>query len=119
MTTPAFPERTAQNTTTTGTGTLTLGAAITGHQALTAAQDTRLFDYVIEASDGAWEVVRNGAYTHTGTLLTRGTFVASSTGAAIVLVAGTHTVRVGPIGSRAASWTASGQDFILQNLGVI
>lgn len=104
MSTPAFPERTAQTTTTTGTGTLTLGAAITGHQALVVAHNTRLLDYVIEASDGAWEVVRDGVYTHTGTLLTRGTFVASSTGTALVLVAGTHTVRVGPIGDRAKTW---------------
>ena len=104
MSTPVFPERTAQTTTSTGTGTLTLAGAIAGHQSLGASQNTRLLDYVIEASDGAWEIVRNGVYTHTGTLLTRGTFVASSTGTALALPAGTHTVRIGPIGSRASKW---------------
>lgn len=99
-----FPERTAHTTVTTGTGTLTLGATITGHQALVAAADTRVVDYTIEASDGAWEVVLEGLYTHSGTTLTRGTFVASSTGSVLSLVAGTHTVRVGPGGKRGDAW---------------
>lgn len=94
MTTRLFPESTAQSTTTTGTDTLTLGAALAGHQALTAAADTHLVDVRVDASDGAWETFRDATYTHSGTTLTRGTFTASSTGAVLSLVAGTHKVYI-------------------------
>lgn len=104
MTTPAFPERTAMTTTTTGTGALTLIATIAGHQALPAGLNTRLFDCVIEASNGDWEIFRNGSYTHSTLNLTRGTFVTSNTGAVLTLVAGTHTVRIGGTGDRANLW---------------
>lgn len=84
MPVPTFKNRIGQATATSGTGTITLGAAESGYQALGASDDGKYFDYVIE--DGtAWEVVREGLYTHSGTTLTRGTLEASSTGSAISL----------------------------------
>lgn len=71
-------------TATTGTGTLTLGAAESGYQGLAAGDNGKYFDIVIE--DGAaWEVARNCLYTHSGTTLTRGTLEESSTGSALNL----------------------------------
>ena len=70
---------------TPGTGTITLGAAVTGAQSLaTAAGGNATVDVFI--TDGnAWEVARNCNYTHSGTTLTRGTLEASSTGAVLSL----------------------------------
>lgn len=64
-----------------GTGTITLGAAVTNYQAFAAGDDAKLFAYVIE--DGAaWET-GYGTYTHSGTTFARTSRTASSTGAAL------------------------------------
>lgn len=74
----------AQNTATTGTGTVTLGSAVSNYKAFGAGDDGKRFD--IRFQDGtAWEVARDCLYTHSGTTLTRGTFEESSTGAALNL----------------------------------
>src|SRR5574337_954655 len=74
----------AQSTSTTGTGTVTLGAAVSGYQALAAGDDGLRFD--VRIKDGsAWEVARDCLYTHSGTTLTRGTLEESSTGSALSL----------------------------------
>jgi hypothetical protein len=77
----AWKDRIKVASATTGTGTLTLGAAASGFQTFAAGDDAKLFAYVIE--DGtAWET-GYGTYTHAGTLFARTTRTDSSTGAAI------------------------------------
>lgn len=76
--------RVGHATATTGTGTMTLGAAESGYAAFAAGDNGKSFDIVI--IDGtAWEVARECLYTHSGTTLTRGTLESSSTGSAISL----------------------------------
>ncbi len=81
---PTYKNRVGVASSTTGTGTLTLGAAESGYQGFAAGDDGKYFDVVIE--DGtSWEVARDCLYTHSGTTLTRGTLEASSTSSAISL----------------------------------
>lgn len=71
-------------TATTGTGTITLGAAVSGYQTFAAAGlvTGNVVSYVIE--DGtAWEI-GSGTFTSTGPTLTR-TLVQSSTGSLLNL----------------------------------
>jgi hypothetical protein len=82
-------DRVQETTTTTGTGSLTLAGATAGHRTfLVEVGETDETTYLIQASDGAWEISRG---TLTGTTLTR-TLVKSSTGALLNLPAGTHYV---------------------------
>lgn len=77
-----FPPRVRMTCATTGTGTLTLGTAISGSQAVPASYDGAEMDYAI--IDGAdWEEGW-GVYTHATTQLTRN-LIASSTGAKLNL----------------------------------
>lgn len=76
-----WKDRVRQAVAAGGTGALTLGAAVAGHQALAASEDGAVVAYVIE--DGAaWETGL-GTYTHGSTSLARTTRTASSTGAAL------------------------------------
>lgn len=77
-----WKDRVGMDTATTGTGTITLGSALSGYQAFAAGDDGKTVHYTIK--DGtAWET-GHGTYTHTGTTLSR-TLVASSTGSLISL----------------------------------
>lgn len=77
-----WKDRVGQSTATTGTGTITLGSALSGYQALATGDNGKIVHYTIK--DGtAWET-GYGTYTHSGTTLTR-TLVASSTGSLISL----------------------------------
>jgi hypothetical protein len=91
-------DRVGNVSTTTGTGTYTLGAAITGYQDWVAVGDQHLAYYVAEDVDsngvptGAWEVGL-GLYSASGTTLARNVVLSSSNGgSAVNWSAGTRRV---------------------------
>lgn len=88
---PLFFDRVEETTTTTGTGTYTLGGAIGGHQSFAAVGDGNTCNYC--ATDGtSWEVGL-GTYAAAGTTLARTTILASSnSGLAVSWGAGSKTI---------------------------
>jgi hypothetical protein len=70
---------------TPGTGTITLGSAVSDFQSLASAYGGNATVDVVITDGTAWEVARNCTYTHSGTTLSRGTLEASSTGSALSL----------------------------------
>lgn len=88
-----------ESSTTTGTGALTLDAALTGHRrfsAVCSVGDT--VEYMIRhATDGSWEA-GIGTYSSANTL-TRTTLVESSTGSAVSFAAGDKVVIIFPLAS--------------------
>jgi hypothetical protein len=77
-------DRVKETSTTTGTGTLTLGGAATGFQSFSVVGNGNTTYYaIVDSASGAWEV-GIGTYTASGTLLSRDTVLESSTGGAKV-----------------------------------
>jgi hypothetical protein len=71
-------------TTTTGTGTLTLGAAVTGFQDFSVIGNGNTTYYTItDVATGAWEV-GIGTYTSSGTTLSRDIVLSSSNAGSLV-----------------------------------
>lgn len=90
----AYADRVMETTTTTGTGTVTLAGAVTGHRTFGAAlSDADQLYYAIESADlTAWEV-GIGTYTASGTTLSRDTILASTnSNSAVNFGAGTKRV---------------------------
>lgn len=85
-----FKDRVKESTTTTGTGTVTLGGAEAGFQAFSVIGDTNTTYYTI-VSGNNWEV-GIGTYTLSGTTLSRDTVLESSGGGSKITLAGTSTV---------------------------
>ena len=98
MALPTPGDRAAETSTTTGTGTYSLGGAITGWQGIVAACGTgATVDYFVrDQAGGADFEVGRGVITDAGTdTLTRGTILSSSNaGAAVNWPAGTRDIVV-------------------------
>lgn len=92
--------RAKMTTATTGTGTLTLGSAVTGYQSFASAGviNGDVVRYVIEDGND-WEI-GTGVYTSAGTTLSRTPTESSNAGSAITLT-----------GSAVVYVTATSQDF--------
>jgi hypothetical protein len=87
-------DRIQETTATTGTGTLTLGGAVSGFRAFSVVGDRNECFYCIDDGAGNWEVGR-GTYTGSGTTLSRDLILASSnSGSAVSFGAGTKNVWV-------------------------
>jgi hypothetical protein len=77
-------DRVRETTTTTGTGTITLGGAATGFQSFSVIGDSNTTFYTIQLSNtNEWEV-GIGTYTLSGTTLSRDTILESSNGGTAV-----------------------------------
>lgn len=77
-------DRVKSSTTTTGTGTITLGAAAIGFQAFSVIGDGNTTYYTItDTVNGTWEV-GIGTYTASGTTLSRDTVLESSNSGSLV-----------------------------------
>ena len=92
-----FLDRVEETSTTTGTGTLTLAGARTGFQSFAGVGNGKSCTVGIVAVDGAgvptgqWEICES-VYATSGTTLTRGRLISSSTGSRISFSAGTKHV---------------------------
>lgn len=88
-------DRVKETTTTTGTGTVTLGGAVTGYQSFATIGNGNVTYYVIAGQGTSeWEV-GIGTYTSSGTTLSRTTVLASSNAGSLVsFSAGTKDVFV-------------------------
>ena len=82
-------DRARMDTTSTGTGTVTLGSAISGYDSFVGAgvSDGNKLNYVIELG-ATWER-GTGVYTTSGTTMTR-VLIDSSTGSLLNLTTGAH-----------------------------
>ena len=77
-------DRVKETSTTTGTGTLTLGGAAAGFQSFSVVGDGNTTYYaIVDSGAGTWEV-GSGTYTLSGTTLSRDTVYQSSNAGALV-----------------------------------
>jgi hypothetical protein len=103
-------DRVRETTTTTGTGTISLGGPVSGFQGFSAAIGNANTTYytIADAATGAWEVGL-GTYTSSGSTLARTTILSSSNaGAAVNFAAGTKDVFVTQPAERALYLVGAG-----------
>lgn len=88
-------DRVKETSTTTGTGTLTLGGAASGFQSFSVIGDgNKTYYAIVDSATGDWEVGL-GTYTSSGTTLSRDIVLESSnSGSAVDLAAGNKDVFV-------------------------
>jgi hypothetical protein len=113
-------DRVKETTTTTGTGTVTLGGAAAGFQSFVVIGDgNQTFYAIVDATSGAWEV-GVGTYTSSGTTLSRTTVVSSSNAGSLVnFGAGTKDVFVTYPSSRAVYLDAAGSAVTTLDIGTL
>jgi hypothetical protein len=109
-------DRVKSNTTTTGTGTIVLGAAALGYQSFAVIGDANSTYYTIaDSTTGDWEV-GIGTYYSGNTSLTRDTVLSSSNSSALVsFVSGAKDVFVTQPAELTAIGTANQSILINQN----
>jgi hypothetical protein len=102
-------DRVQETTTTTGTGSVTLGGAVLGYQSFAVVGNGNTTFYTIADQGGAnWEV-GIGTYTSSGTTLSRDTVLASSnSGSLVSFTAGTKTVFVTYPAEKSVNTNAAG-----------
>lgn len=108
-------DRVRETTTTTGTGTITLGGAATGFQTFSAAIGNSNSTYycITDSATGDWEV-GIGTYTSSGNTLSRDTILSSSnSGSVVPFSAGSKDVFVTQPAERAVY--VNGTDIIAEN----
>lgn len=92
MTTPTFGDRVQEIFTTTGTGTISLGGAVSGYQPFSGVMSNNGTCYYMATDGTNWEVGL-GTYATGGNTLARTTVQASSNGgAAVSWAAGTKSI---------------------------
>lgn len=98
-----LPELFKMTSTTTGTGTITLGAAVSGFMGVGQLADGDVVKYTIKDANGTNVEVGIGTYTASGTTLSRTRILRSVIAGVegttpLTLSAGTHTVLIGQTG---------------------
>lgn len=113
-------DRVKETTTTTGTGTVTLAGAAAGFQSFVVIGDgNQTFYAIVDATSGDWEV-GVGAYTASGTTLSRATVVSSSNAGSLVnFGAGSKDVFVTYPSSRAVYLDAAGSAVSVLDIGTL
>lgn len=115
MTIAVLADRAGMASTTSGTGTLTLGAALGAVVTNTCSYQSfatagvatgESVSYLILDANGNWEVGR-GTYTSAGTTLTRGPLYSSNSGAAINL-SGSEQVFIAALAEDLSSYSQAG-----------
>ena len=99
-------DRVQVTTSTTGTGTLTLGSAVTGFQDFSVVGNGNTTYYAI-TSNGSWEV-GIGTYTSSGTTLSRDTVLESSSSGSKISLTGISNVFVTYPASKSVYQDANG-----------
>lgn len=119
MSGPLIHDRVRETSTTTGTGAFTLAGAVTGFRSFSIVGNNNTCYYCIQAVNsrgvptGDWEV-GIGTYTLVGTVLSRDTVLASSSGgAAVNFAAGTKDVMLTAPAAHLSPMTTTG-DVIYQ-----
>ena len=91
---PTTDDLVAVTSTTTGTGTYTLGSAVSGFQGTGGLTNGTVYGYAADDGAGGYEV-GTGTYTSAGTTLSRGAIICSSnSNNAVSWAAGSRTIKI-------------------------